>query len=267
MHYVIGDVQGCYDELLHLLDQLKFNEHQDTLFFTGDLVNRGPRSLDTLRLVKSLGVQHKTVLGNHDLHYLGVHHGVLAAHPADTLTELLNAPDADELAQWLQQQALALYIEPFDALLVHAGVYPTWTLENTLAYAQEIQAILQSDNANYFFKHLYGNTPDVWSDDLKTVERWRAMTNILTRMRCLTRDLHLNFSYKKSLATLPPELQPWFTYPRATHCQLLFGHWAALNGKTRRKDIIGLDTGCVWGNALSAYCLETQSIICHSACE
>lgn len=258
--YAIGDIQGCYAELEKLLTQIEFNPAQDTLWFTGDLVNRGPRSLEVLRFVKSLGDKHITILGNHDLHLLAVAFGVRELHRGDTLNDILVAEDKDELLAWLLHRPLLHYDKSTGFVMTHAGLAPAWSLAKSRQLAQEVESILRSDSAHEFFKNMYGNSPDYWDDKLTGFERMRCVINFFTRMRFCYADGRLDLAYKGEIAGKPNELIPWFDVPDRVNAseKIIFGHWAALGGKTDAANVYPLDTGCVWGNCLTALRLEDE---------
>lgn len=253
--YALGDLQGCYRELMQLLEQIGFSD-SDHLWFTGDLVNRGPDSLECLRFVKRLGARAVTVLGNHDLHLLALHHsGSRKVHP--TLTPVFSAPDRDELLHWLQQQPLLHDDKALGYVMTHAGIPHIWSLKTARALAAELEAVLRGEKASRFFDGMYGNQPDLWRDDLKGQERLRAITNYLTRMRFITPQGRLEFSASGAPDNAPAGFFPWFELsPSKPFKRIqLSGHWAAL-GHHRNERMISLDTGCVWGNALSALRLD-----------
>jgi bis(5'-nucleosyl)-tetraphosphatase (symmetrical) len=253
--YAIGDVQGCHDELRTLLARLKFSADRDRLWFVGDLVNRGPRSLETLRLVRALGDNAVVVLGNHDLHLLAVVHGSHRKRASDTLDEVLAARDRDALLEWLLTRPLA-YSEAGD-LLVHAGVVPQWTVGLTLELAREVQTALTSD-PRALFEHMYGNQPDRWSPKLAGMDRLRFTINVLTRLRVCTADGRVDLGLKGAPPPPPSPLRPWFALEtRATRAaRVIFGHWSAL-GLVLEPGVVGLDSGCVWGGALTALDLDS----------
>jgi bis(5'-nucleosyl)-tetraphosphatase (symmetrical) len=255
--YAIGDIQGCLQPLKKLLAHIDFNPEKDTLWFTGDLVNRGPDSLETLRFIKNLGSRHKVVLGNHDLHLIARHFETHPGSADDTLDDILSAPDRTELIQWLRTCPLIYHDSESEFTMVHAGLANSWDLNKALLLAAEVQSAIQSDDATLFFEHMYGDTPALWSEDLQGWDRLRCITNYFTRVRLCTADGSLNLHEKDHQAQ---GLTPWFNLrDRQTHNnKILFGHWAALNGETHNEQAIGLDTGCVWGNCLTAFCLETQ---------
>lgn len=256
--YAIGDIQGCYDELQTLLEKIDFDPASDTLYFVGDLVNRGPKSLETLRFVKQLGKAAVTVLGNHDLHLICVALGYRQPAAGDTLTEILTADDCDELITWLCQQPLLHHDAKRQVTMVHAGILPAWSLTTATQCAQEVEAVLQSEQRDILLQQLYANEPHAWSDQLQGVERWRFIINVFTRMRYVNRQGGLDLTVKMPVADAPPELMPWYDFsPRIMNNQkIIFGHWAALAGVTHHKNAINLDAGCVWGKALTTLRLE-----------
>jgi bis(5'-nucleosyl)-tetraphosphatase (symmetrical) len=252
--YVVGDLQGCLEPLLKLLDRVQFEPTTDRLIATGDLINRGPQSLETLRFCMGLGSAFKTVLGNHDLHLLAIAHGIRKPTPKDTLDEILSASDRDELISWLQQQPLLLSIDHYT--IVHAGIPPNWTLSTARTLAAEVEQVLRSDEAQSYFQGMYGDQPASWSDDLNGQARWRLITNYLTRMRYCTASGQLELEAKTAPdqqdAELTAKFAPWFSYPtrKAVGDKIIFGHWAALEGKYLGNNLFPLDTGYVWGGAM-----------------
>ena len=257
--WVIGDVQGCYQSLEALLAHPTIQADQDALFcFAGDLINRGPQSLDCVRLAQSMGNRAITLLGNHDIHLLGVAAGIRKVGKSDTAQEILAAPDAKQLLDWLRHCPLALQVH--DHLIVHAGVAPSWTLAQTLAHAREVEHCLQDPNWQHLLDGLFGNHPDLWNDALQGQDRLRLIINILTRMRTCYPDGRLNTKHKG-----PPDLQEghtaWFDLPnRALEVPVIFGHWSTL-GLMQRPDAVCLDTGCVWGESLTAIRLPDRKIV------
>jgi len=256
--YVVGDVQGCFDELMSLLDKINFNPTYDRLISAGDLVNRGPKSLETIRFCKNLGKAFKMVLGNHDLHLLAVAHNVRPPTVKDTITKILEAPDAEDLINWLQQQPLLLQIDSYT--IVHAGIPPQWTLKKASKLADEVHRVLCSTRADDYFEHMYGNHPDYWSDDLAGVERWRVITNYLTRMRFCTADGKLDLETKNTTEA-PKGFYPWFACAdrKTEKDNIVFGHWAALKGRHCGNLLYALDTGCVWGGPLRIMNLDSKT--------
>jgi bis(5'-nucleosyl)-tetraphosphatase (symmetrical) len=244
----IGDIQGCADRLRDLLHAEATDQH---LIFVGDLVNRGPQSLESLRFVKSLGNRATALLGNHDLHLLAAAAGIRPLHADDTLQSILDAPDRDELIDWLRNRPLAH--AQAGALFVHAGVLPQWTVEKTLALAGEVQDQLRADDYRKFLATMYGNHPARWSDSLTGADRARCVINALTRLRFVDGDGAMDLTVKDGTGAAPPGFMPWFDHPRrATRgTPVVFGHWSTL-GLMVRDDAICLDTGCVWGGRLTA---------------
>jgi bis(5'-nucleosyl)-tetraphosphatase (symmetrical) len=262
--YAIGDVQGCYAELCALLEQVRFDPAVDCLWFLGDLINRGPDSLRVVRLVRSLGDSAITVLGNHDLHFLAIHLGGHSMNKNDTFVDLLNAEEADEIADWYCQQRLIVADKDLGYAMVHAGIPHIWSLEQAISYATEVQDVVRGPDRAAYFQAMYGNNPDHWSDRHTGMDRLRVITNYLTRMRLLDDEGRMNFSHKGSLHDAPRGWRPWYEM-RMQHplsVKLLFGHWAALENGTGHGDVIALDTGCVWGRELTAMCLESGE--CHA---
>jgi bis(5'-nucleosyl)-tetraphosphatase (symmetrical) len=258
--YAIGDLQGCYDPFRMLLDEIKFDPDADKLWLVGDLVNRGPKSLKTLRFVKSLGDSAITVLGNHDLHLLALASGKIRGDRRfETLTKILNARDRDELMHWLRHRPLAHYDKSLNTLLVHAGVHPSWTIKKTLARAAEVEEALQGDNYKKLLAEMYGNTPREWSGKLKGYKRLRFIINCLTRMRMLTQKGRLNFAHSAPPHRARKGLVPWFEVDDAAWrgTRVVFGHWSAL-GLVVLPDLISLDSGCIWGRQLTAVRLDRK---------
>lgn len=255
-NYAVGDLQGCLDPLQALLDKLAFDPAQDQLIAVGDLVNRGPKSLETLQFCKSLGPAFKTVLGNHDLHLLAISKGVKSATPHDSLTPILAAPDREELLNWLQQQPLLLTVG--DYTLVHAGIPPQWDLLTAQRLAAEVSAVLRSEDSDVYFQNMYGNQPSVWREDFEGPERWRVITNYLTRMRLCTATGDLDLESRDCLNSVPP-FAPWFSYSarKTRNDKVIFGHWAALQGQDCGDNVFALDTGYIWGGPLRIMSMDT----------
>ena len=253
--YLIGDVQGCDDALQRLLDKVAFSPSRDTVFLLGDLVNRGPDSLGVLRRMMNLGTAARCLLGNHDLHLLALAHGVRQPHRGDTLLPVLDAPDRSALLDWLASQRLAIFerLAGHPVLMVHAGVLPSWSAEQTLALAAEVEAVLRGADLPGFLARMYGNEPAVWNENLTGAERLRTIVNVLTRLRFCTADDRMEFATKEGAGAAPPGFAPWFDQPgrRTAGITVAFGHWSTL-GWLDRPDIWSLDTGCVWGGPLSA---------------
>ena len=258
--YAIGDIQGCAVALEELLDDLQFDPAVDRLWLTGDLVNRGAHSLEVLRLVKSFGDSAISVLGNHDLHLLAVAEGVKPLRHGDTLKKILNAPDRDELLDWLRHLPMLHADHDLKTLMVHAGVYPGWSVKKLKRRAEEVETVLRGDNYREFFENMYGRRPSVWSGDLAGMDRIRFITNSMTRMRYVSDYGRLDFNAKGPPGTQPYGFVPWFEHP-ALKChswRIVFGHWSAL-GYMRNGQILSLDSGCVWGGALTAVRLDAEN--------
>lgn len=260
--YIIGDVQGCYDGLMKLLDKIQYNPNQDQLGFTGDLVQRGEDSLSVLRFIYKLE-KPIIVLGNHDLHLLNLRYGSTEHKASDDLKRVLTAPDADELCEWLAQQPLLCHNTEHNFVMAHAGILPAWTLSEAKQYANEIESLLKNkDTRSNLLTHCYGNTPECWSNDLIGLDRYRFIINAFTRMRYCSSPQCIELEYKDKPGTQTNHLTPWFDYSTLNQQQtLIFGHWAALEGKCDRPNIHALDTGYVWGERLTALRLEDQALI------
>ncbi len=264
--FVIGDLQGCHEQMMSLLERITASGAvAPTILFAGDLINRGPQSLATLRHVRDLALANPgkvdSVLGNHDLHLLAVVHGIRPSHKSDTLGDILGAPDRDELIDWLRRRPLAIWQDGH--LLVHAGVLPQWSVERTLELAHEVETMLRGPNWVDFLRQMYGNLPNAWDDALRGAERLRCIVNALTRLRFCTRDGVMDFKMKEGAsAGHLAGLMPWFEVPgrQSARDPVVFGHWSAL-GLTVRPKLIGLDTGCVWGGQLSAVCLQDGALL------
>ncbi|MDB5812039.1 MAG: Bis(5-nucleosyl)-tetraphosphatase, symmetrical [Betaproteobacteria bacterium] len=265
--YAIGDIQGCYSALRRLLDKIDFEPARDRLWLVGDLVNRGPQSLAVLRFVKDLGSRATTVLGNHDLHLLVVAAGHVKQHKGDTLNAILRAPDRDELLDWLRNRKLMHAAGRY--AMVHAGLLPQWSIPKALSLAREVENALRRANYADFLKNMYGNQPDRWRDDLKDYDRLRVITNALTRLRLCTADGRMEFTHKVAPVDMPRGFRPWFEAPnrRSRATTILFGHWAAL-GLYRDRNVVCLDTGCVWGRKLTAFRLKDAKLFeCDAAAQ
>lgn len=265
--FVIGDIQGCYKGLRRLLDKAHFNPSNDMLYAVGDLVARGEDSLNTLRFLRGLGTSFSAVLGNHDLHLLAVANGIRKAKKSDKLTPLLNAADLPDLLNWLRQFPLASKIDS-NTLIVHAGLYPHWSIDECISLSDEVSLALRSDNYVSFLTGMYGNKPDSWSPDLPSQERLRFVVNACTRMRFVNQNGKLDFDNKSHPNSVPAnqrkKLAPWFEHTNkqlGTSDRVMFGHWAALSGETHNPQFIGLDTGYVWGQSMSLLCLDNKEII------
>jgi bis(5'-nucleosyl)-tetraphosphatase (symmetrical) len=260
--YAIGDLQGCGTEFERLLERIQFDSSHDRLWLTGDLVNRGPRSLDCVRLVKSLGTAAITVLGNHDLHLLALAFGRNEKKKSgDTIDDILQAPDRDELLDWLAHQPMLHHDATLGMTMVHAGLAPQWDLATAQSCAAELEQTLRDEQARReLFAGMYGDEPSCWSDELRGIDRLRFITNCLTRVRCCQRSGAIDLKYKGTLDQVPDHLTPWFrvTNRRSGNNTVVFGHWSAL-GFYRGDNVIGLDTGCVWGNSLCALRIDAPA--------
>jgi bis(5'-nucleosyl)-tetraphosphatase (symmetrical) len=270
--YAIGDIQGCFDELQQLLQLLDFNEEQDRLWFCGDLVNRGPRSLETLRFVKGLGERAVTVLGNHDLHLLAKAEGFGKELKQDTLDEILNAPDLDELMSWLRHQPLLHHDAKLGYTMVHAGLPPQWDLVTAQACAREMENALRGPGYHEFIRVMYGNQPDHWSDDLSGIDRLRFIVNVFSRLRYCYPDGRLELKAKGAPGSQQAGTLPWFDVPgrKTEHERIVFGHWSTL-GIGEYNNTLALDGGCLWGGRLVAVRLDAAApvwttIECEGAC-
>lgn len=254
--FAIGDLQGCRGALQALLAKLRPTP-DTSLWFAGDMINRGPESLATLRDVIALGDRAVAVLGNHDLHLLSVSAGIRSLKKGDTIDEILSAPDADDLLHWVRHRPIAHYSDGM--LMVHAGVLPQWDVDLTLELAHDLEKALRRDDWKKTLAGLYGNEPSRWSNNLKGIERLRITCSALTRMRFCNRDGAMDFSSSGGLGSAPTGYMPWFDVPdrKTSDCTVVFGHWAAL-GLTLRENVIGVDSGCVWGKQLSAVRLDAD---------
>ncbi|EAR23302.1 symmetrical bis(5'-nucleosyl)-tetraphosphatase [Nitrococcus mobilis] len=267
--YAIGDIQGCYESLRALLDRIDFQSARDRLWFTGDLVNRGPQSLEVLRYIYSLGERAQVVLGNHDLHLLSVWAGPGEIKQGDNLRSVLEAPDSEELMQWLRHQPL-LYEEPGSPyVLVHAGILPSWTLGEARSCARELETALKGPDLGDFFRHIYGDRPARWHDSLRGWDRLRFITNAFTRMRYCAADGALLFDYKGAPETAPSGYYPWFAIPdrrfRQQAITVICGHWSTL-GLRREAGLLAIDTGCLWGGQLTAARLDGEPQLISMPC-
>ncbi|MFI3190213.1 bis(5'-nucleosyl)-tetraphosphatase (symmetrical) [Crenothrix sp. D3] len=253
--YAIGDIQGCFDDLLRLLDAIAFDEQSDQLWFAGDLVNRGPKSLETLRFVKSLGNSAITVLGNHDMHLLAASCMDSVTRKKDALNPVLEAPDRQELIDWLRHQPLFHHNDDF--CLVHAGLPPQWDFKKTQKMAFIAEQALRRPDYHLFLKQMYGNKPNVWSSNLKGTPRLRFIINCFTRMRYCDAEGRLDFTNSGALGSQPENLLPWFTVPNRKNAdmRIIFGHWSTL-GYYEGPNCYAIDTGCLWGGQLTALKLD-----------
>jgi len=264
-HYFVGDIQGCFDELQLLLNKVDFNPSKDQLWAVGDLVARGPGSLETLRYFKQLEGSARVVLGNHDLHLLAVHAKIKRANPNDQLGPLLTAPDIGSIIDWLRIQPLYQELPEYKLVMTHAGVPPQWSLKTLREEADHVAAGLRAeDYLTSLISHMYTNGSNYWHDSMSELERKIYCINALTRMRFLHSDGRLDFDCKLPPdACEDPDLSPWFEHPgllNTTHT-LVFGHWAAVMGRVPSSTIHALDTGCCWGEHLTLWHLESNQKI------
>jgi bis(5'-nucleosyl)-tetraphosphatase (symmetrical) len=257
--YAIGDIQGSFEELQALLGTFGFDRAKDSLWFVGDLVNRGPASLATLRFVRDLGDRALTVLGNHDLHLLALAQGSVKAREDDTLGDVIAAPDRDELLDWLRHRPMAHVASSY--ALVHAGLLPQWDIAKARALAGEVETELRGPRHREFLAQLYGSRPDRWSDDLRGPDRLRVIVNAMTRLRFCTSEGVMDFDTKGETAQAPAGYLPWFEVPgrKSADYTLICGHWSAL-GLRIAPNLLALDSGCVWGGKLSAVRLEDRRL-------
>ena len=251
--WVVGDVQGCFGELMRVLTQARFDPDRDVLWSVGDLVNRGPESLATLRFFYQLGDHARVALGNHDLHLLAVAEGIRPIKRGDSITAILDAPDASELLAWLRRQPLLHVDEPSRSLLCHAGIPPCWDVGTAIHCAREVEQVLRSSDYRQLLEGMYGNEPDQWDDTLTGIPRYRLIINYFTRMRFCDAQGRLELLTKDDAAAAPAGFAPWFSFPNTSlqDWQLYFGHWAALMGHCPVPHFHALDTGCVWGHQLT----------------
>lgn len=252
-YYAIGDIQGCYDPLSRLLDKVNFDTSKDTLLCVGDLVNRGPKSLKTLRLLKSLNNQCVTVLGNHDIHLLSMIYGARTPKPSDTLSNILDAPDVLDIAEWLRNKPLLVINEKRKFALCHAGIYPWWTLKEAVGYADEVSSVFINEKKCIKLLHkIYSNKPSKWSDDLGKLQRRRFIINAFTRMRFCSPKGHLNLIESGFKDKIRKNRIPWFNIENQSlrDYKVIFGHWSAL-GLINTRNHLALDTGCVWGQKMT----------------
>ncbi|MFI4918440.1 MAG: symmetrical bis(5'-nucleosyl)-tetraphosphatase [Legionellales bacterium] len=259
--YAIGDVQGCYDPLQRLLELIDFNERVDRLWFVGDLVNRGPQSLAVLRFIHALPLPANISLGNHDLHLLSL---LFCEKPwkghDDTLSEVLQAPDGEELGHWLRKKPLLCYSSELNIVMCHAGIAPSWDLPLAMRLAHELELVLSGDAYKDFLTQMYGDQPALWSDALIGIERLRVITNYFTRMRFCDAQGGLKLNFKGTLTEAPTGLYPWYQVPQRKEIEadIVFGHWAALMGLCPIPGIHAIDTGCLWGGPLTALRLQDK---------
>ena len=255
--YVVGDIQGCYDELVQLLDLVQFDPTSDELWLVGDLVNRGPDNIAVMDFIMSLP-NAIAVLGNHDLHFLAIALGRQHQMPKDTLTDLMTSPRLPDYVDYLRHLPLIHYDRGKNIAMLHAGVPPQLNIETCCHLAREVETVLKSEDHPAYFEAMYGNEPDTWNDSLSGMDRFRCITNFLTRIRYCTKDGKLELAHKANIA--PPGYAPWFTFPRPDNTHILFGHWAALEGQANSSFVTAMDTGCVWGRDLTALRLKDRTL-------
>lgn len=252
-YYAVGDIQGCYDPLAKLLDKVNFDTNKDTLYCVGDLVNRGPKSLKTLRLLKSLNSQCVSVLGNHDIHLLSMLYGIRKPRPNDTLNKTLEAHDAHELGDWLRNMPLLVVNEERRFAMCHAGIYPWWSLAEARDLANEVETVFKNkDECITLLKHIYSNKPSKWKTELHSFQRYTFIINAFTRMRFCSPKGHLNFTESGYKGKSTKNRKPWIHFPNASlnNYRIIFGHWSAL-GLINTPNLLSLDTGCVWGREMT----------------
>lgn len=258
--YAIGDIQGCFDDLQRLIEEINFDPTSDTLWFCGDIINRGPKSLETIRFIKQLGERAITVLGNHDLHFLAVAYVSDKPSRHDTFADILKADDRDELVDWLRFQKLFYYDATLDISIVHAGIPPQWTIEDALRYASEVESVLQAENPVDYFQNMYGNYPKHWNENLKGWDRYRFITNVFTRMRFCDAQGQPHFKFKGEPGSQPEHLVAWFSHPQrlTRNERIIFGHWSTLKDPAIQ-NLYPIDTGCLWGGELTALKITKES--------
>ncbi|OOF67010.1 bis(5'-nucleosyl)-tetraphosphatase (symmetrical) ApaH [Rodentibacter sp. Ppn85] len=265
--YFVGDLHGCYDELQLLLEKVAFEPIQDKLYLVGDLVARGDKSLECLRFVKSLGNAAQTVLGNHDLHLISTALGIKKVKSKDRVDSIFQAPDFEELIDWLRYQPLLVHNEKQHFVMCHAGISPDWDLVTAKACAKEVEHILRQGDICHLLENMYAEQPDRWSSELQGVDRLRYIINVFTRMRFCYWDHRLDFACKSPLKGAPPELTPWFNLnnPIYQEIPIIFGHWASLVDEPTPKGIYALDTGCVWNNRMTMLRWEDKQFFIQNA--
>lgn len=257
--YAIGDIQGCYQSFTKLLKKIEFNPLKDRLWIAGDMINRGPDSLATMQYIMDHQQQIQCILGNHDLHFLAVAHECHTINSKDTFDDILNSSLKDEIVAWLTKQPLAVYEANFDTLMIHAGLPYNWSAQDALNYAQQVSTKIQSPSRYQFYLAMYGDQPARWDRDIQGLDRLRFITNALTRMRYCHADGSLELFAKSSPGTQNEHLIPWYELQNNHYRgEIVFGHWASLQGKSSIENIHALDTGCVWGGSLTALRLEDK---------
>ncbi|GAA0362124.1 symmetrical bis(5'-nucleosyl)-tetraphosphatase [Bowmanella denitrificans] len=256
--FIVGDVQACLSPLKQLLQLAGFTPEHDQLWAVGDLIGRGPDALATLQFLDGLGASFNTVLGNHDLHFLAVYAGIKKPKPADKFDQLLDSPDCAKYADWLRHRPMATLLNE-QCMLSHAGLYPGWSISDALYWGNQVASELQSDNWKTLLDSMYGSEPQAWYDCQSRSQKLVFTINALTRMRFVSDKGYLDFQSKTGLDQSPPGTFPWFSHPQLKlhpHAKVLFGHWAAIEGKTGHSQCLALDTGYIWGGQLSLYELQ-----------
>jgi len=266
--YAIGDVQGCYDPLRRLLDKINFDPSEDQLWFAGDLINRGPKSLETLRFIISLGDSARSILGNHECHFLAAARGHKNPHRSDTFLDILEADDADKLINWVRGQTFLHEDKTLGYTMVHAGLPPQWTLNDAKQYANELEAVFKGNQLDAFLADMYGNEPAKWRDDLSGNDRLRFIINCFTRLRFYNQHGELELNEKKAPTAQLNELTPWFEVSgrKTVNDKIVFGHWSTL-GLNKKNNTFCLDTGCLWGGQLSAIKLDGSEQVISLDCD
>ncbi|QOI11282.1 symmetrical bis(5'-nucleosyl)-tetraphosphatase [Blochmannia endosymbiont of Colobopsis nipponica] len=262
--YLIGDIHGCYESLKLILNRINFNIKKDSLWLTGDIVAKGPKSLETLHLIRNLGKNVHMVLGNHDLHLLAIYTGASKSKYEDHLDQILNAPDVEELIEWLRKQPILQINKNKKILMIHAGIHPNWNIKQTIKYAREIENILQSKNYKFLLKAMHGNITKKWNINQNDLSRIIYNIKVFTRIRYCSLNGDLNMLYKGAPQNTPSSyLKPWFDFHTSTITKynIIFGHWSALMGQGTPKGIYGLDYGCYYTGILTAIKWENKEII------
>ncbi|WP_428241068.1 symmetrical bis(5'-nucleosyl)-tetraphosphatase [Gynuella sp.] len=262
--YAIGDIQGCLEPVLRLLAEVQFNPARDNLWVAGDLVNRGPDSIGVIQYLRQIDDCCRIVLGNHDLHMLAVYYGYKKPGAKDTLVQVTQSPEAKGLIDFVRNQPMMHHDKTLGYAMTHAGIPSIWRTRKARELAEEVSEVLRTERLlRMFLANMYGNTPDVWKDSLEGTSRWRVITNYLTRMRFTDDKGRLDLEHKEGPDHPPKGMKPWFKYParKKRSIRLIFGHWAALNGLFTDKDVLGLDTGYVWGGTMSMVNLQQQELL------